>query len=328
MTRLQVSVVLTVLNEAGSLPVLLRALSQQTRPPDEIVVVDGGSHDDTLRLLNEFAARHQQTQIIVKPGVNIAQGRNLAIAEAHGPVIAVTDGGCRPHENWLDALMVPLEAHSSFQAVAGRIVPEPQSRFEYFSGLLCLPTDSGNSETRSFFGRSSAFRKSAWERAGGYPEWLYTAEDTLFALRFNQLGFEVAYADNSMLYWRPRNSLYKLAKMFFLYGVGQGRIDCGTVEASVYWLRIHGIWITGLILGAFFSSAFALTIFGILYLYYILARPVLAEVRQKTDDKWAELYVPIIVLVRSFSSNLGFLWGHSEYRHVPHFRRMLVDYLA
>jgi len=48
---MRVSVVLTVLNEAASLPALLDSLAAQTRPPDEVVVCDGGSTDGTPSLL-------------------------------------------------------------------------------------------------------------------------------------------------------------------------------------------------------------------------------------------------------------------------------------
>ena len=37
-------------------------------------------------------------------------------------------------------------------------------------------------------GRSIAFKKSAWKEVGGYPENLYTGEDTLFDLKLKEKG--------------------------------------------------------------------------------------------------------------------------------------------
>ena len=54
---LQVSVISTVLNEGASISRLLDSLAAQSRQPDEVIIVDGGSQDDTLAILERRAAR-------------------------------------------------------------------------------------------------------------------------------------------------------------------------------------------------------------------------------------------------------------------------------
>ena len=93
---MQVSIIVTVKNEADALPRLLESIRAQSRPADEIVVVDGGSTDDTLGILREYATR-LPLKIISQPGANISQGRNTAIRAATGNVICSTDAGV-----WLD----------------------------------------------------------------------------------------------------------------------------------------------------------------------------------------------------------------------------------
>lgn len=328
MPQEKTSVVLTLLNEGAGLRALLDALLEQTSPPDEIVIVDGGSTDGTAELLHEYAANDERFRILVEPGVNIAKGRNIAIAAATSPLIAVTDGGCLPEPTWLANLVKPLCNDSDYMAVAGNIVAAPKSRFEYYAGLLGMASDSGDSRTRWFLGRSSAFRKSAWERAGGYPEWLYTAEDTLFAKRFNQLGMPVALAEDSKLLWRPRRNLYRLAKMFFLYGKGNGRIQLWSAPESLYWLRFHLIWIICTFAGLFSPWFLLIAAADVAYLLNIAARPALATVSKATrawDRYW---YVPMIVFVRSFTTHAGFLLGDYEYRTKPYFRQQLETYEA
>ena len=51
-----VSVIATVYNEGSSVSRLLDSLATQSRPPDQVVIVDGGSSDDTLEILNQYAA--------------------------------------------------------------------------------------------------------------------------------------------------------------------------------------------------------------------------------------------------------------------------------
>lgn len=322
----EVSVILTVLNEGEGMAALLDAILAQSRVPDEIVIVDGGSRDGTVALLQHYSEKDSRIRLHVEPGMNIAQGRNLAIRLARGKIIAVTDGGCRPSGDWIEGLVKPLLEDSSLGAVAGAFTIDWQSRFEFYSGLLCLPKEAEKEETRLFFGRSSAFRRTLWEAVGGYPEWLYTAEDTLFALRARQLGFRVAYASGGTVYWRPRPSLRKLAKMFFLYGRGNGRIDLGSMKGSLFWLRYYGLLLVSLGAGARFPVAWLMSLAVAGHLYRILALPVLREVRLRTPDRDREFYVPLIVFTRNLTTNLGYLFGRWDCRSNPAFREKLAAY--
>ena len=53
----RVSVICTVLNEGESIRRLLDSLVLQTCQPDEVVLVDGGSRDNTVEVIREYAAR-------------------------------------------------------------------------------------------------------------------------------------------------------------------------------------------------------------------------------------------------------------------------------
>ena len=52
-----ISLIATVLNEGQSMHRLMQSLVEQTRLPDEIVIVDGGSRDDTVAILHSYADR-------------------------------------------------------------------------------------------------------------------------------------------------------------------------------------------------------------------------------------------------------------------------------
>lgn len=326
MNKQNVSVILTVLNEGEGMTELLNALFQQTSPPDEVVVVDGGSRDQTMQVLIDYADGDNRLKVFIEPGVNISRGRNIAIEKASNPIIAVTDGGCRPDANWLKALVQPLKEDSSLAAVAGTFKIDFRNSFELFSGALCMPVDSGDATTRLFYGRNSAFKKDAWEAVGGYPEWLYTGEDTLFAKRFVESGFLVAYASNAVVAWRPRPTLRKLIKMFFLYGRGEGRIDNGNLNGSFYWLRYHILWMLLLLIGFVFPWAWLIALGVFFYLYIQMVPPVLREIRKKTNILSREFWVPVIVFCRNIATNTGYLFGQWELRTKPDFQKNLNHY--
>ncbi len=328
MDDLRVSVILTVLNEGDGMKELLDSIFQQTYKANEIVIVDGGSRDQTMRILNDYAERDNRLKVLSEPGVNIARGRNIAIDNATGEIIAVTDGGCRPNKDWLAKLTSPLMDDPDCKAVAGSFKIDYRNDFEFFSGALCMPKDSGDSASRMFYGRNSAFRKGAWKAVGGYPEWLYTGEDTLFAKRFLQSGFKVAFTPQAEVAWRPRPTLRKLVKMFFLYGKGNGRIENGNLKGSIYWLRYHFLWGVLLLAGFVFPWAWLPAAGVFLYLYFQMVPPVIGEMRKETDRISREFWVPVIVFCRNIATNAGYLFGTWELKTKPVYRDNLEQYRA
>ncbi len=88
-----VSVVMTVKNESDGCALTLKSLSHQTRAPDEVIVVDGGSTDATLQVIHSFEASNLRVRLIEAPGANIARGRNIGTEAATCEIIAATDSG-------------------------------------------------------------------------------------------------------------------------------------------------------------------------------------------------------------------------------------------
>lgn len=328
-TMNKITLISTVLNDEKGIKDLLDALICQTIQPNEIIIVDGGSKDNTLAILETYRVHFNQLKILQANNTNISQGRNLAILNASNSIIAVTDAGCRPDENWLFEITKPLFENEEIDAVSGKVIPETSTILEYYSGLLSLPDHSTKEQEFLFYGRCSAFRKSLWEKVGGYPEWLYTAEDSLFALSAKKHCFSIVHNPNAVIFWRPRNSLRKIAKMFYLYGKGNGRIALnGEIKGTFYWLRNHAFLWLSFLLGFFYPSLWFITIFFTVFLYKLIAIPSLISVRKIDTDWRRELYVPLITYIRNTSTNLGYLCGFLEYKRNPIFKENLDNYMG
>ena len=69
---------MTVKHDPGGCAVTLESLETQTRRPDEIIVVDGGSTDRTIHVIRRQASTNPRLRLIEAPGANIARGRNIA----------------------------------------------------------------------------------------------------------------------------------------------------------------------------------------------------------------------------------------------------------
>jgi glycosyltransferase involved in cell wall biosynthesis len=83
-----VSLVVTVRDEAGAIDELCASIAAQTLAPDEVVVVDGGSADDTVARLGRWRER-LPLRVLTVPGASISQGRNAGVAAARHELIAV-----------------------------------------------------------------------------------------------------------------------------------------------------------------------------------------------------------------------------------------------
>ena len=79
---------------------------------------------------------------------------------------------------------------------------------------------------------------------GGYPENLYTGEDTLFNSKLEQAGFTFKVANKAIVYWRMRPNLKKWLKQFYLYGRGDGqaKIKLNTFYGKKVWALIFGTY--------------------------------------------------------------------------------------
>jgi glycosyltransferase involved in cell wall biosynthesis len=117
--RMKVAVVISVYNEESHVAVLLHALQKQTRQADEIVIVDDGSKDKTLGLLQELARHMPRVRILAQSNAGPAAGRNKAWQACTADVCVFTDGDCVPEPDWLDRLVRPLETDQTVGAAGG-----------------------------------------------------------------------------------------------------------------------------------------------------------------------------------------------------------------
>jgi len=210
-----VSVIITVKNEADQIKPLLDSLFSQTYKPYEIIIVDGGSSDGTAEIVRKYVDQGAQIRLIISPGSNIAQGRNIGISNSLTDYIACTDAGVVPDRNWLANLMRRFDGKTD--VVSGVYLPLCNSTFqECIAELLCPRIEDLND---SFLpsSRSIAFKKSAWVEVGGYPEDIKYAEDTLFDIKLKEKGYKFTLAKDAVVYWKLRTNLASLFLQYFWY---------------------------------------------------------------------------------------------------------------
>lgn len=203
---LSVSIIIVSYNGSKLLPRTLDALRRQSRLPDEVVVVDNGSTDDTLGMLR----RDHPEVLPVDAGSNLgfAAGNNLGVSRAAGEVLVMLNNDAVPEAGFLAELVRPIEDDPLLGATAATMVFSSDrsvvasAGIEVFRNGLALDRGLGKPvgdfpRAAPAFGASAgaaAYRRAAWEDAGGLPErfWMYL-EDVDLAWRLRLRGWETLH---------------------------------------------------------------------------------------------------------------------------------------
>jgi len=307
-TRLPVSVVTTLFNEADSVATLVESLFAQHLPPAEIVVADAGSTDGTREILARLATRHPSLRVIEVAG-NRSQGRNAAIRASLHPHIACIDGGCRADPSWLELLAQPLADGSPW--VAGFYRPDGPGLLAKCIGLdLVGVVEEVDPEYFLPSGRSMAFHRSIWEAVGGFPESAEFAEDTLFGESLRSLGHRPAFVGDAVVSWKPPPTFAAMVRTVFGWARWDGRVGLRgyTYKRMAKALGLGALGGLGL--------AFIRPVYGLAVLV-----PLAVVVFTKTRFRYRHahgilkyIYIPFGFLLAQLSGLAGYVLGYLERR--------------
>lgn len=309
-----VSLVTTVKNEEASIDAFFDSVFAQSRLPDEVIVVDGGSTDATVERIRVRAAVEPRLVLLEAPRTNIAQGRNIAIDHARFPLIAVADAGTVLRPDWLARLIRPLAEDESLAVSSGFFEPGGTTWLERAISVVITP-HAAEIDPDTFLpsSRSVAFRKHWWDRVGGYPEWLRHCEDLVFDFALRGAGAQFQFVPEARVTWRARRSLGGFFRQYYDYARGDGH--------AKLWPRRHLIRYGAYALGVELAAAVrhspraraALTAGVLWHLHRNLLRVWRATCFPSTSERVAAMAIaPLIVVTGDAAKMLGYPRGVLE----------------
>lgn len=305
---MKVSVIIPARNEEKTIASLLKSLLNQTRPPDEIIVVNAGSTDRTAKEVKAFQQLGHHIRLLSIPPAYAGRARNVAIENASCDIIASIDAGCVADENWLQNIIKPFEEDADTDVVGGFFLPPKDLNFfETCASIILYDTIADiNPETFSPGGASIAFKKNAWLCSGKFPEQLRTCQDNVFVANLRKIGCRFAFAKDAAVYWRPRSSIRQIFKQYFLYSRGEAQIALERFgPIKIYIPYILGL---GMLFLGFWKSIFWLaSVFG--FLAYIIFYRI-RHIGKLKNKKLLNIRLPYVILSIVLARDLGRMFGY------------------
>lgn len=192
-----ISIVIRTLNEAAHLPALLESISEQTIQPDEIVLVDSGSTDQTVAI-----AEAAGLNIVHIPPGDFTFGRalNWGCEASKGEVLVFVSAHVYALSNtWLEALVAPFADPQVGLSYGGQ-TGDHRSNFAEIQLLKrWFPDEATNDQQNPFCNNANcSVRRSLWESTS-YDESLPGLEDMAFARDIRADGHRIAYVPTAKI---------------------------------------------------------------------------------------------------------------------------------
>lgn len=273
------SIIIPVHNRAPLTRQCLKALlaGPYAADPPEIIVVDDASTDLTSHMLAGFGAAI--TTLRQSANLGFATACNLGAAASRGDCLVFLNNDTLPQPGWLDALLAYAEAHPAAGAIGAKLL-FPNDTIQHAGVVICqdhlprhvymgFPADHpAVNKSRRFpivTGACLMVRRSAFAQANGFDTGFYNAyEDVDLCLRLGELGHEVHYCHESVLYHfesatRSRTGSYLSTSANLYAARWRGRVQPDDMhyylEDGLLSLDYHEIYPIGVVLSPLLGLA-------------------------------------------------------------------------
>ena len=191
---LRISVIVCAHNEARYLPACLHSVLAQSRQPDELLVINNASTDETAAV----AARIPFVQVIDEPRKGLVMARETGRRHASGDILIYLDADCRAPLTWIARIERRFQQDADLIALSG---PYRYYDWDWWGRSLIRAYDFTVAPATQllvkhilrigtiFYGGNFALRREALEAIGGFDTSIeFHGEDTNVGRRLSAIG--------------------------------------------------------------------------------------------------------------------------------------------
>lgn len=194
-----ISVIIPAYNVDGFIAEAVASVAAQSRPVQEILVIDDGSTDGTAALLRNLAGTDGRLRVLASDRLGPGGARNVGLAAASQPIIAFLDG---------DDIWPRRKVERQIDRLAGADRPDVVSGLiQYFRKLereSLTPADERSLILPHVHLGAGLFRRQVFDSVGLFDERLTYSEDIDLMFRIREAGLKLAIMREVTLYYRRR----------------------------------------------------------------------------------------------------------------------------
>ena len=249
---IQASVLIRTKNEANDLPKALELIRRQSVQPVDIVVVDSGSTDGTVEIIQQQA----DVKLIQMPPEQFTFGRslNLGFTRIEGDVVISISAHAFPCDTtWLESLIKPFD-DPRVAGVYGKQVSHPDAwppvQRDYlncYREQAQIQTCSEEFSDHRFSNANSAIRSTCWQQRA-FNEALTGGEDREWAKAMLELGHTIVYEPQAAVYHSHNETLQQVFRRTYretlahqaIYPEGGGRIMSLSIAFKMWYRSVKG----------------------------------------------------------------------------------------
>ena len=220
-----VSVIIPVFNSEQYIGKTLKSVVEQTYQNIEIILINDGSTDDTINILNMFQQQDDRIRVFTQKNSGVSCSRNLGLKRANGEYIVFVDGDDYIENNLIEELLKLItETHSDIGCI-GYILNRPDQKFYFY-----------NTKQKKVFNRNEGLKQLI---SGEYMEpgvWAKIfSRECIKSLSFNkELTYNEDYLFNLMAFSKAKKiAYYDIALYHYVLHPGSATTEAPLVKRAL-----------------------------------------------------------------------------------------------
>lgn len=199
----EVTVIIPAYNEEKTIAKTIESIIASDYPNFQVFVIDDGSKDDTLKIAKKF--ENHKVKVFHKENNGKGSALNFGIEKAKTPIIFTMDADTRVEKDAMKKMVRYFKNEKVMCVVPSMVTEKPKTIFqrvqdiEYLSGLFLRKAFAAVNSIYNAPGAFSAYRKSFFDKYGGYEEGNIT-EDLEMSLKVQFNGFTVENCQEAIAY--------------------------------------------------------------------------------------------------------------------------------
>lgn len=307
-----ISIIVPVLNEAGFVESMLKSLLSNSKISKEILLVDGGSTDQTKQVIEQLSVQHPEVKYISNPERFASHGFNKAFLASSGRYIAFL-GAHALYPDKFFALAIHYLTTENCDAVGGPLKQIGKSKKgSVIAYCMSQRIGVGNTEFRTakekMYVDSVAFavyKRNVFDKIGLLDTELIRNQDDEFHYRMNANGLKILMVPEMQSTYYVRDTFQGLFKQYYQYGLYKPLVIQKVKSGMRLRHMVPAVFVLYLIILPLTVLYSPLTILPLLFYACVIA----VYSFQYKKPLIERVYTFVSFFLLHFSYGLGFLMG-------------------